>query len=151
METKTPINSKNKWISLFPYACSQASLWIHMHIHKHPCESIPKFTNMQSLSSTLQVCISNLHAQCKPKPQLTHKNKQTSLFAYMYIRKHHCESKPKLTNMQSLSIILQACIQIKKNQVEFIYSLKYINKHGKSLASIWNIEVALPRTSINTL
>ena len=39
-----------------------------MHIHKHPCESIPKFTNMQSLSSILQVGISNLHAQCKPKP-----------------------------------------------------------------------------------
>ena len=59
----------------------------------------------------------------------------------MYIRKHRCESKPKLKNMQSLSIILQACIQIKKIQVEFIYSLKYINKHGKSLASIRNIKV----------
>ena len=47
--------------------------YVHMHIHKHPCESIPKFTNMQSLSRTLKVCISNLHAQCKPKPQLTHK------------------------------------------------------------------------------
>ena len=68
-------------------------------------------SNMQNLSSILQVCISNLHAQCKPKPQLTHKN---SLFAYMYIHKHHCESKPKLTNMQSLSIMLQACIQLKK-------------------------------------
>ena len=47
--------------------------YLHMHIHKHPCESIPKFTNMQLLSSILQVCISNLHAQCKPKPQFTHK------------------------------------------------------------------------------
>ena len=107
-----------------------------MYIHKDPCESIPKSTNMQSLSSTLQVCVSNLHAQCKPKPQLTHKNKRTSLFAYMYIHKHHCESKSKLTNMQSLSIILQACIRPKKNQVEFISSLKNLNKHGKYLASI---------------
>ena len=47
--------------------------FFHMHIHKDPCESIPKSTNIQSLSSTLQVCISNLHAQFKPKPQLTHK------------------------------------------------------------------------------
>ena len=84
-------------------------------------------------------------------PNLLIKNKRTSLFAYMYIHKHHCESKPKLTNMQSLSIILQAFIQLKQNQVEFIYSLKYINKHGKSLSSIQNIEVGLPGTSINTL
>ena len=121
-----------------------------MHIHKHPCESILKFTNMQSLSSTLQVCKSNLHAQCKPKPQATHKKKWTSLFAYVYLQASMW-IKPKLTNMQSLSIILQDCIQLKKNQVEFISSLKYINKHGKSLASIRNFEVGGPRTSINTL
>ena len=53
--------------------------------------------------------------------------------------------------MQSLSIILQDYIQLKQNQVEFISSLKYINKHGKSLTSIQNIEVGCPRTSINTL
>ena len=91
---------------------------------------------MQSLSRTLQVFISNLHAQCKPKPQLTHKKQNELHCLHMYIRNHHCESKPKLTNMQSLSIILQACIQLKKNQVEFISSLKYIKKHGKSTASI---------------
>ena len=122
-----------------------------MHIQKHPCESIPKFTNMQSLSSTLQFCIRNLHALSKLKPQLTHKKKETSLFAYTYIFKHHCESKPKLTNMQSLSIILQACIQLKENQVEFMYSLKFVNIHGKSLSSIRNIKVGHLRKSINTL
>ena len=53
-------------------------------ITKRPCESIPKFTNMQILSSMLQVCISNLHAQCKPKPQLTHK-KQTNFTICIYL------------------------------------------------------------------
>ena len=51
----------------------QLCTYFHMLIHKHPCESIPKFTNMQILSSILQVCISNFHAQRKPKSQLTHK------------------------------------------------------------------------------
>ena len=59
-------------------------------------------------------------------PNLLIKNKSTSL--HMYIHKHPCESKPKLTNMQSLSSILQGCIQLKKIQVEFISSPKYINK-----------------------
>ena len=58
-----------------------------MYIHKHPCESKPKFTNMQSLSSILQVCISNLHAQCKPKPQFTHKN-QINFTMWIYIKEH---------------------------------------------------------------
>ena len=44
-----------------------------MYIHKHPCESKPKFTNMQSFSSILQGCIRNLHAQWKQKPQFNHK------------------------------------------------------------------------------
>ena len=60
----------------------------------------------------------------------------------MYVHKHPCESKPKFTNMQIFSSILQGCMQLKKIQVEFISSLKYINKHGKSLASIRNIEVS---------
>ena len=38
METKTTINSKKNEFHYF-----------HMHIHKDPCESIPKSTNMQSL------------------------------------------------------------------------------------------------------
>ena len=52
-------------------------------------------------------------------------------YLHMYISKHHCESKQKLSNMQSLSIILQACVQLKKIQVEFISSPKYINKDAK--------------------
>ena len=89
--------------------------YFHMHTHNHPSEYIPKFTNMQSLSSTLQICISNLHALCKLKPQLTHKKQRNfTICIYVHIHKHHCESKPKLINMQSLSIILQACIQLKK-------------------------------------
>ena len=40
----------------------------------------------------------------------------------MYIHRHHCESKPKLTNMQSLSIILQAYIQLKKRQ-QLVYAI----------------------------
>ena len=38
-------------------------------------------------------------------PNLLIKNKQLH-YVHMYIHKHPCESKPKLTNMQSLSIIL---------------------------------------------
>ena len=61
--------------------------YLHMHIHKHPCESIPKFTNMQSLSSTLQVCISNLHAEFKPKLQLTHKKQMNfTICIYVYLQ-----------------------------------------------------------------
>ena len=64
----------------------------------------------------------------------------------MYIQKHACESKPAFANKQSLSSILQGWIQLKKIQVESISSLKYINKHGKSLASIQNIEFGHPKT-----
>ena len=84
-----------------------------MHTHKKPCESIQKLTNMQSLSSIMQVCISNFHSHCKAKPQFTHKTNQLH-YLHMYIHKHPCESKPKLTNMQSFSSILQGCIQLKQ-------------------------------------
>ena len=72
-------------------------------------------------------------------------------YLHMYIHKHPCESKQKFTNMKSFSSILQGYIQRKKNQVEFISSLKYINKYDKSLVSIQNIEVGRLRTLINTL
>ena len=140
METKNPINS---------YKTNQFH-YFHMHIHKHPSESIPKFTNMQSLSSTLQVCISNLHAQCKPKPQFTHKKQTTSLCAYVYSQAS-LWIQTKINKYAKFVNYIASFHTTKKNQVEFIYSLKYINKHGKYLASIRNIEVGRPRTSINTL
>ena len=81
-----------------------------MYIHKHPCDSKPKFTNMQSFSSVLKGSIRNLHAQWKPKSCFTHKKKNQFHYLHMHIPKHPCESIPKFTNMKSFSSILQVCI-----------------------------------------
>ena len=82
---------------------------------------------MQSFSRILQVCIRNLHAQCKEKHQFNHNKTNQFHYLRMYIHKHPCESKPKLTNMQILSIILQDCIQLKKSSR--IHIFPKIHKH----------------------
>ena len=98
--------------------------YFHMHIHKDPCESIPKSTNMQSFSSTLQVCIINLHAQCKPKPQLTHK-KQTNFTICIYVYSQaSLWIQTKINKYAKFVNYIASLRTTKKNQVEFIYSPK---------------------------
>ena len=74
---EVPVPNTHLWLMSSHFSLKFLSgqfYYFHIHIQKHRCESILKFKNMQSLSSTLQDCISNLHAQCKPKPQFTQKN-----------------------------------------------------------------------------
>ena len=79
----------------------------------------------------------------------------------MYIRKHHCESKQKLTNMQILSIILQACIQLKKSSrihifpkihkqtwlIHYLY-LKYWSWLSKNINKHLIVLMKLPNPSV---